>query len=238
LTWELLLAYSKRRFTNGTAHMSTPAYSAPAVDGALSILETLSSVPQMGVSELAKKLGLSKGSVYRLLATLDRRGYVEKASDSDRYQLTYRLFAVGSRAADRLGLREVAQPVMERLRSETGETVNLGVSDPSVRLQSATVATVQVQITPAPAQRVFRNVPVHLRGLGQRLAGQVLPPTVAVSLRGPRALLDRLHPGALNAVVDLAGLGPGRYNLPVRVEPPQNTEVLQADPASVRVRIR
>ena len=58
----------------------------------------------MGVSELAKTLGLSKGSVFRLLVTLTRRGYVEKDADSDRYQLTYRLFAVGSRAASRLGL--------------------------------------------------------------------------------------------------------------------------------------
>jgi DNA-binding IclR family transcriptional regulator len=104
-------------------------YAVPAVEGALSILETLGGVPQMGVSELAKKLGLSKGSVYRLLVTLTRRGYVEKDADSDRYQLTYRLFALGSRAASRLGLREVAQPIMERLGTRTGETVNLGVLD-------------------------------------------------------------------------------------------------------------
>ena len=65
-----------------------PRYTAPALEGALSILETLGTVPQMGVSELAKKLGLSKGSVYRLLATLVRRGYVEKDASSDRYQLT------------------------------------------------------------------------------------------------------------------------------------------------------
>jgi IclR family acetate operon transcriptional repressor len=104
-------------------------YAVPAVEGALSALETLADAPRLGVSELAKRLGLSKGSVYRLLATLVRRGYVEKDPQSDRYQLTYRLFAVGSRAAQRLGLREVAQPVMERLGSETGEAVNLGVLD-------------------------------------------------------------------------------------------------------------
>jgi len=61
--------------------------------------------------------------------TLVLRGYVEKDPHSDLYQLTYRLFAVGSRAAEQLGLREVAQPIMYRLASRTGETVNLGVLD-------------------------------------------------------------------------------------------------------------
>lgn len=108
---------------------SDARYRVPALEGALSILETLGAGQPQGVSELAKQLGLSKGSAYRLLATLARRGYVEKCADSDRYQLTYRLFAVGSGAAERLGLREVAQPIMERLAARTGETVNLGVLD-------------------------------------------------------------------------------------------------------------
>ena len=80
-----------------------PPYAAPAVEAALSILETLGTVHQLGVTELAKKLGLGKSSVYRLLATLVRRGDVEKNPQSDRYQLTFPLVAVGSHAASRLG---------------------------------------------------------------------------------------------------------------------------------------
>ena len=80
-----------------------PPYAAPAVEAALSILETLGTVPSMGVTDLARKLNLSKSSVYRLLATLARRGYVEKNPQNDRYQLTYPLVAVGSHAASRLG---------------------------------------------------------------------------------------------------------------------------------------
>src|SRR5574342_5558 len=105
------------------------AYAAPAVEAALSILETLGTVHEMGLTELARKLGLGKSSAYRLLATLIRRGYVEKDPQNDRYHLTHRLFAVGSRAADRRRLREVAHPASERLAAETGETVNLGVLD-------------------------------------------------------------------------------------------------------------
>jgi len=83
----------------------------------------------MNLTELARKFGLGKSSAYRLRVTLARRGYVEKYPQGERYRLTYRLFAVGSPAADRFGLREAAHPIMERLATHTGETVNLGVLD-------------------------------------------------------------------------------------------------------------
>ncbi len=113
----------------GNAMPRRPSYAAPAVEAALSIVETLGTVHEMGVTELARKLGLGKSSAYRLLATLARRGYVAKTLQNDRCRLTYRHFAVGSPAADHFGLREVANPVMQRLAAETAEAVNLGVLD-------------------------------------------------------------------------------------------------------------
>ncbi len=62
-------------------------YSAPAADAALTILETLGSVHEVSLSELARKVGLGKSSVFRLLMTLARRGYVEKNPQSERYRL-------------------------------------------------------------------------------------------------------------------------------------------------------
>lgn len=105
------------------------SYAVPAVVNAISVLEALGTAQPLSLTELSRRLGLGKSSVYRLLVTLVLRGYVEKDPSGDRYQLTYRLFAVGSRAAEQLGLREVAQPIMHRLASRTGETVNLGVLD-------------------------------------------------------------------------------------------------------------
>lgn len=90
-------------------------------------METLGSAREMGVTELAKKLGRGKSSVHRLLAALAGKGYVEKNPQTERYRLTYKLFVLGSAATDRFGLKEVAGPVMERLAADTRETVNLGV---------------------------------------------------------------------------------------------------------------
>jgi DNA-binding IclR family transcriptional regulator len=104
-----------------------PRSLSPAVVTALSILELLGASQELGVTELARKLGIGKSSVHRLLHTLAHKGYVEKNPQTDRYRLTYQLFAVATAAAGRYGLKEVAAPVMERLAAEAGESVNLGV---------------------------------------------------------------------------------------------------------------
>lgn len=162
-------------------------YSAPAVDAALSILETLGTVHEMSLTELSRKVGLGKSSVFRLLMTLARRGYVQKSPQTDRYQLTYRLYAVGSPAADRLGLRDVATPVMQQLAAETGETVNLGVLD----------GTRVVNLHKVESRHLLRlhleiagGVPAHATALGKVLLAALEPAEVVRRLRGHR--LERL----------------------------------------------
>jgi DNA-binding IclR family transcriptional regulator len=155
-------------------------YAVPAVEGALSVLETLANTPRLGVSELAKRIGLSKGSAYRLLSTLARRGYVEKDPSSDRYHLTYRLFAVGSRVAKGLGLREMAQPIMERLRAETREAVNLGVLD-----DFRTVSLHLVESThPVGISMRIGGLPAHATATGKILLAALDPAEVSRRLGG------------------------------------------------------
>jgi IclR family KDG regulon transcriptional repressor len=167
-----------------------PPYAAPAVEAALSILETLGAVHQMGVTDLANKLNLSKSSVYRLLATLVRCGYVEKNPQNDRYQLTYRLFAVGSPAADRFGLREAAHPIMERLAEETGETVNLGVLDGT---RVVNLHKVESRHLLRMHMEVGGGVPAHATALGKVLLAALEPSDLTQRLGSQR--LTRLTAG-------------------------------------------
>lgn len=174
------------------------SYAAPAVEAALSILETLGTVHELGVTELARKLGMGKSSVYRLLATLARRGYVEKNPQSERYQLTYRLFAVGSPAAERYGLRETAHPVMQRLAAETGETVNLGVLDGRRvvnlhKVESRHLLRMHLQ--------VGGGVPAHATALGKVLLAALEPAEVNRRLSGRR--LERLTRRTIGARTSL-----------------------------------
>jgi DNA-binding IclR family transcriptional regulator len=161
---------------------NTASYAVPAVDGAISILETLGASQPMSLTELSKALGLGKSSVYRLLVTLVRRGYVDRDPQSDRYQLTYRLFALGSKTAERLGLRDVAQPTMHRLASRTGETVNLGVLD-----GFRTVSLYLVESAhPLRIHMRIGGVSAHATSTGKILLAALSPEELARRLAGHR----------------------------------------------------
>jgi len=158
------------------------SYAVPAVDSAMSILETLGAAQPMSLTELSRKLGLGKSSVYRLLVTLALRGYVEKDPHTDCYRLTYRLFAVGSRAAEQSGLREVAQPIMQRLASRAGETVNLGVLD---GFRTVSIYLVE-SAHPLRIHMRIGGVSAHATSTGKILLAALPPDELARRLVGRR----------------------------------------------------
>ncbi|BCV26011.1 IclR family transcriptional regulator [Gelria sp. Kuro-4] len=85
--------------------------------------------PEVGVSELARKVDLPKSTVHRLLQVLEEEGFVCQDLKTSKYRLSVRLFHLGAVARSTMNLERVAQPEMERLRDACGETVNLYVLD-------------------------------------------------------------------------------------------------------------
>lgn len=108
----------------------SPDYTIAVVGRALDILEALASsdVP-LGASDVARRAGATKSAAYRLLATLEQRGYVVKDPITAHYRLGTRLAYLGQRSLSTLDLRQVARPLLEALRQRYHETVNLGVAD-------------------------------------------------------------------------------------------------------------
>jgi YbbR domain-containing protein len=141
-------------------------------------------------------------------------------------------------------VREVTSATTEPLeidgRSDrVRDVVTVGVADPSVRLTQPVSATVVVEIVPAPVEREVAGVPVHWRNLGAGLSSPRIVPEVAqVTIRGLRAALAAVTPDGIDAFVDLTGLGPGRYNLKVQVDPSQEFGVGTVTPAVVSVTIK
>jgi YbbR domain-containing protein len=123
-------------------------------------------------------------------------------------------------------------------RAPVRDVVTIGVQDSSLRLASPQTAQVMVEVLPAPVERELQGVPVRWRNLGTGLRAQVTPTLTRVSVRGQRAALDALRPDGIDAFVDLAGLGAGRYNLRVQVDPAQNFGVVSITPAVVDVTIK
>lgn len=123
-------------------------------------------------------------------------------------------------------------------QTRTSDVVNVGVADSAVRLVRAQTARVTADVLPAPREREIAGVTVRYRNLGQGLAAQVKPVLTSVHVRGARDPIQAIRPGDIQAFVDLAGLGAGRYNLRVQVDPSQSFGVSAIDPAVVDVTIK
>lgn len=115
------------------------------------------------------------------------------------------------------------------------EMVTVGVSDPSVRLKSADPVRVTVAVRPAQMQWAVEGVPVNVTNAGKGVT--VTPTAVTVHVRGPRDAMGA-DAAAFNASVDVSGLKPGDYELPVRVELPARVGITRVVPPEVRVRVR
>lgn len=88
----------------------------------------LSREETLGVSELARRLGLGKSAVHRLLATLAAEGLVARDADGG-YRLGLVVFELGEAVRSHMDLHAAAGPVLVELREQTGESSQVGVLD-------------------------------------------------------------------------------------------------------------
>ncbi len=94
----------------------------------LAILESFSvNEPELGISEISRRLALTKSTVHRLVVTLVECGYLAQDQSTKKYHLSLRMYEKGSVAVRHAGLHRVALSPLERLSRETGETVHLTV---------------------------------------------------------------------------------------------------------------
>lgn len=118
------------------------------------------------------------------------------------------------------------------------DVVTVGVADAALRLESPQSATVIVEIWPAPVERELTGVPIRWRNLGGGMRAQVSPTIARILVRGQHDALTGLRAEGIDAFVDLAGLGAGRYNLRVQVDPSETFGVSTITPSVVEVTIR
>jgi IclR family transcriptional regulator, acetate operon repressor len=102
-----------------------------SVDTALRVLEKVSEQQPVGVSDLARHLGIPKSSAQRALVALKASGWIRAAGDerSTRWVLTTRALIVGGRVGGEMQLTAIARPAMEQLHAQTRETIHLLVRE-------------------------------------------------------------------------------------------------------------
>jgi YbbR domain-containing protein len=124
------------------------------------------------------------------------------------------------------------------LRDRFRDVVTVGVADAGRRLTQPVSATVIVDIWPAPVEREIEGVPVRWRNLGSGMRARVVPAIARIQVRGRREALDGLGADRVDAFVDLAGLGPGQYNLRVQTDATEDFGIIAVNPQSVSVTIK
>jgi DNA-binding IclR family transcriptional regulator len=113
---------------NNPAKKKPARYEAPALEKGLDILELLAGTTSaMSLSRISEAVGRSRSEMYRVLQVLERRHYLERLPDDDRYTLTNRLFLLGMERPAVKGLLEIALPMMHKLSEETQQPCHLVV---------------------------------------------------------------------------------------------------------------
>jgi DNA-binding IclR family transcriptional regulator len=119
---------------------------------------------ELGVSRIARELGLSKAVVHRILQTLVARGMVALDPQTRLYRLGPTAAALGARALREFDLRAVAAGPLRRLQEQTAETVTLTALVPGGRAYvDQIVSTHEVKMT----VELGRRFPLHAGSSGK-----------------------------------------------------------------------
>lgn len=89
----------------------------------------LDSPKELGVTELSKKLQLSKGAVHKLLTTLESEGFIRQNEKTKQYTLGYTLLELGTKVLKNHDIVDFSMPFLQRLVSRTSELVVLCIQD-------------------------------------------------------------------------------------------------------------
>jgi len=102
-------------------------YQAPSVQKAFRILKLISDQDKgMGISDLARSLGIGKSTVHGITSALEELGIIMRDPLTKQYTLGFTLFELGRSALSQIDLRDIARPVMEDLMEKAQESVILG----------------------------------------------------------------------------------------------------------------
>lgn len=168
------------------------------------VLEALSQQPKAGLplEEITQICGMPKTTVYRLLYSMQKLGYVEQDPVTTLYSLSGKFFEMGANALPYQRLTVVARPLMQTLLLSFGESVNLAVS------KSGGAIYIAVLESPKP-HRVAASVGgfsfLHSTSVGKSIAAYLpdeererqlnrhgLPPLTPATITSRQALEEEL----------------------------------------------
>ncbi len=163
--------------------------------------------PQLSLSEVAARAGITRAAARRFLRTLEALGYVR--SDDRAFALTPRVLELGFAYLSSLSIADVAQPHLERLSRDVDESVSAAVLDGSDIVYVARVATRRIM---SVGITVGTRFPAERTSMGRAL----LAATGAVDPSSARARDWEVHPDGWALVDEELEAGLRAIAAPVR----------------------
>jgi DNA-binding IclR family transcriptional regulator len=143
-------------------------YSVHSLELGLRILESFDrdAIDEMSLSEMARRIGVSRSSAFRLVHTLQRLGYLEREDETKNYRLGARVMSLGYSFLASKDIAELARPDLQRLRNATRCSTHLGILDGDEVIYIARFAAHK----PVSAMiAVGARVPAHATTMGRAI---------------------------------------------------------------------
>lgn len=142
-------------------------YIVPALQRGLELLGKFSrQTPQLSGADLSRQLGLPRASVFRMLHTLEKSGFVERVGDGAQYKLSLGVLRLGFEYLASMELTEHGRPIIEALRDTSGYSAHIVVRD---QREVVFVAKATGKSTSFHAIQVGARLPAHATVLGRQL---------------------------------------------------------------------
>src|SRR5438034_465880 len=147
---------------------------------ALDILEAIKKRElHMGLAEISRSVSIPRPTAYRILTTLESRGYLDRAPDGA-YRMGTKLFSLQRDSSFEQDLRRVARPVMEALAARCKETVNLGTLDSG---EVVVIETVESPLAVRMSSKIGNRRLAHSTALGKALLAGVADKEISRLIR-------------------------------------------------------
>lgn len=95
---------------------------------ALQILECFNeNNPELGITDISKKLGLFKSNVFNILSTFEKTGYIERNPENNKYRLGVKVLELAYVVNTNMDFRKQILPLLHDIAQQTNEVVYLGI---------------------------------------------------------------------------------------------------------------
>lgn len=146
------------------AERSNEKYILNSVDNALGLLNLFFDYEELSTNEIAKLLQISRSTAFRLVVTLEEKGFLAKTEHST-YRLGMNMFSLGMLAYNRMELVSILHPHLQRAADESGETCHLAMLEDGIHVTfiDRALGSAQLKMETAPGYRQF----AHLTATGK-----------------------------------------------------------------------